>query len=299
MEDNKEEVKEVKRRGRPRKNTTEENIKKESVKEENKEKSIKENKTTKTTRKTKREIAEKELEEMMEELNDGAKKVKKVKQKTTSKIEKKPRTKKATSKIEEKPQTNKTTSKNKKETKQNNKSTEKQKKLVVKDKSEETTINEKELEEIEQEIKNQTNISEDRKKKIIKTIFQNIVIAIAIIFYFIFINLGYCNINETKYLVDLKVFSVISIGITILLFEKAYKKDSGYITIYGIEILILSILTLLTSYFYVAHNNKFPYIMNCIAILYGVYYVGKSIVIYVKMKKSALKKTSDIRKIAK
>ena len=80
---------------------------------------------------------------------------------------------------------------------------------------------EKELEEIEQEIKNQTNISEDRKKKIIKTIFQNIVIAIAIIFYFIFINLGYCNINETKYLVDLKVFSVISIGITILLFEKA------------------------------------------------------------------------------
>ena len=39
--------------------------------------------------------------------------------------------------------------------------------------------------------------------------------------------------------------------------------------------------------------------MNCIAILYGVYYVGKSIIIYVKMKKSALKKTSDIRKIAK
>ena len=174
MEDSKEELKQVKRRGRPKKQPVEEVVE-EKTQVQDKSKKTKEVKTKKTTTKTKE---------------------------TT------------------------------KESKENEKKEENR--LTIKKEPKEVVINQEELKEIEQEIKKQTNISEDRKKKITKKLFENIVLAITIIIYFIFINLGYYNINETKYLVDLKVFSIITIGITIVLFEKAYKKDSGYITIYGI-----------------------------------------------------------------
>ena len=84
---------------------------------------------------------------------------------------------------------------------------------------------------------------------------------------------------------------------TIVIFEIAYKKDSGELAIYGIESLILSICTLLTIFIRMNYNNKFSYIINTIAMLFAIYYVGKSIIIYVKMRKKALKRASDIDKI--
>ena len=124
-------------------------------------------------------------------------------------------------------------------------------------------------------------------------------IAIVVIIYFIFVNLGYYNIEPLKYLKDLQVFSIVTIGITIIIFERAYKKDSGELTIYGIESLIVSICTLMTIYIGMHYKDKFTYIINAIAMLFGVYYVAKSIVIYVKMKRKALKQTSDIHKIGR
>ena len=161
------------------------------------------------------------------------------------------------------------------------------------------SIDDEKLEKIQKEINKQTKLSKDEKKKINKKIFQNIVMAIGIVVYFIFINLGFNNIEESTYLTDLKVFGAVAIGITIILFEKAYKKDSGELTIYGIEMLIIAICTLLTNYIYKFHYSKYMYIITSIAMLFAVYYVGKSIVIYVKMKNKALKKASDIHKIVR
>ncbi len=172
----------------------------------------------------------------------------------------------------------------------------KEKELVVK---KDISIDDEKLEKIQKEINKQTKLSKDEKKKINKKIFQNIVMAIGIVVYFIFINLGFNNIEESTYLTDLKVFGAVAIGITIILFEKAYKKDSGELTIYGIEMLIIAICTLLTNYIYKFHYSKYIYIITSIAMLFAVYYVGKSIVIYVKMKNKALKKASDIHKIVR
>ena len=133
--------------------------------------------------------------------------------------------------------------------------------------------------------------------KINKRIFQNIIIAVVIVLYFIFINLGFYNIEPIKFLKDIQVFSIITIGITIIIFEKAYKKDSGELAIYGIEALVLSICTLLTIFIEINYRNKFSYIINTIAMLFAIYYVGKSIIIYIKLRKKALKRVSDIDKI--
>ena len=175
---------------------------------------------------------------------------------------------------------------------------EKQQEILV-DNIKDISKNEKKLGKIEEEIKKQTTISDEKKKKINKRVFINIIIAIGIVLYFIFMNLGFKNLEPSKFLKYIQTFSILTIVITILIFERAYKKDSGELTIYGIESLILSICTLLTIYIGINYNNKFPYIINTISMLFSIYYVGKTIVIYRKMKKKALKRASDIEKIGR
>lgn len=174
-----------------------------------------------------------------------------------------------------------------------------QKELTVKKNPKDITIKEEQLEKIEEEIKKQKTIPEERKKKINKRVFQNIIIAVFIVLYFIFLNLGFAHIEAKSYIIVLQVLSMLTIAGTIIIFEIAYKKDSGELTIYGIEALALSITTLMTIYTLINFKDKYTYINNAISMLFGTYYVGKSIVVYVKMRKRALKRANDIHKIAK
>lgn len=290
------EVKETKRRGRPKKeeSTNNEELKKETKKNT---KASNEVKTKSTTTEGKGKTIEKKT---------ATKKKSTSTKKAVSKIEEETKTSKAktatktTAKKETMPKktakTAKTAKKKIEEPEVVLKEEKKEKELVVK---KDISIDDEKLEKIQKEINKQTKLSKDEKKKINKKIFQNIVMAIGIVVYFIFINLGFNNIEESTYLTDLKVFGAVAIGITIILFEKAYKKDSGELTIYGIEMLIIAICTLLTNYIYKFHYSKYMYIITSIAMLFAVYYVGKSIVIYVKMKNKALKKASDIHKIVR
>ena len=290
------EVKETKRRGRPKKeeSTNNEELKKEAKKNT---KASNEVKTKSTTTEGKGKTIEKKT---------ATKKKSTSTKKAVSKIEEETKTSKAktatktTAKKETMPKktakTAKTAKKKIEEPEVVLKEEKKEKELVVK---KDISIDDEKLEKIQKEINKQTKLSKDEKKKINKKIFQNIVMAIGIVVYFIFINLGFNNIEESIYLTDLKVFGAVAIGMTIILFEKAYKKDSGELTIYGIEMLIIAICTLLTNYIYKFHYSKYMYIITSIAMLFAVYYVGKSIVIYVKMKNKALKKASDIHKIVR
>lgn len=287
------EVKETKKRGRPKKEegTNNEKLKKETKKNT---KASNEAKTKSTTTEGKGKTIEKKT---------ATKKKSTSTKKAVSKIEEETKTSKAktatktTAKKETMPKkTAKTAKKKIEEPEVVLKEEMKEKELVVK---KDISIDDEKLEKIQKEINKQTKLSKDEKKKINKKIFQNIVMAIGIVVYFIFINLGFNNIEESTYLTDLKVFGAVTIGITIILFEKAYKKDSGELTIYGIEMLIIAICTLLTNYIYKFHYSKYMYIITSIAMLFAVYYVGKSIVIYVKMKNKALKKASDIHKIVR
>ena len=237
-------------------------------------------------------------------------KTKKVKKEST---EKKEKTVPKTKKIEKEPKIEpKKESKTKKETKkkreektekvEETKKSKKEKKedaLVVKKNSKELVIDEEKLEKIAEERKKQVSLPIEEKNKINKELFINIILAIAIVLFFFFINMGYINIKESTYTTDLQVFSIAAIAITIFIFEKAYKKDDDKIALLGIEMLALSICTLLTNYIYKYHNNVFVYIINVISMLFGIYYVGKSIIVYKKMRKEALKNLSDVRKIIK
>lgn len=170
---------------------------------------------------------------------------------------------------------------------------------VSKKQKNEIAIKTKELEKIEEEIKKQTTIPKEKMNKIYLKVFENIVFAIIVLLYFILINIGYKSIEQSVFITDLKVFSITLIIATICVFEYAYKKESGKYTIHGIELLILSIATLLSIRIYTIYNSKFVGIITTIALIFAIYYVGKSIVVYVRKKREAEKVTNDIHKISK
>lgn len=155
------------------------------------------------------------------------------------------------------------------------------------------------VEKIEKDIKEKKKMPREVQEKINKRIFTNILIACFIFIYFIFINLGFNNIEADAFLIDLKVFSMAILFTAILLFEKSYNKDDGIICIYGIETLVLAIITLISTYFFILMKDKFILLISLVSYFYGIYYVAKSIIIYKKMKNEYIKSLNDISEIVK
>lgn len=141
------------------------------------------------------------------------------------------------------------------------------------------------LEEIKQSLKNDNKLPKEEDQKINKSIFKNIIIAILIIIYFIFLNLGKVNIKAEVYQTDLKVFSICTLLIAIILIENAYKKDSGEIALYGIEMIAVSIVTLSLIYINLILSNRYVYIVNSISCIFAIYYLIKAIVLYIRKRK--------------
>ncbi len=159
-------------------------------------------------------------------------------------------------------------------------------------------VDKKVMEEIE-EVRKEQEIPLDVKRQMNDKVFKNIIIAIFIMLFLVFVNLGYMNIKAEVLVTDLKVFSVTLSVLAILIFEKAYKKDSGKLAINGIEVLMLAILTLVSIGVLNSNNNKFPFVIAIISFLFGIYYTGKSILEYLISKKKYLKQNSDIKEIIK
>lgn len=155
------------------------------------------------------------------------------------------------------------------------------------------------IEKMKKNIEESKKLPKEQLDKMNKRVFNNILIAIFVMLYFYFINLGSVNIVPQKLELDLKVFSVITILITIIIFEIAYKKDSGIIAIYGIESLLISLSTLFLAYLFTIYTKTFHLIVFEISLAFAIYYVLKSIIIYLKMKKAYNKGLSDIGDIIK
>lgn len=141
------------------------------------------------------------------------------------------------------------------------------------------------IQEIKQTMKKKQNLPKEEIEKINKHLFQNILVAICIIIYFIFLNLGQMNIEGEVYVTDLKVFSMCVLLLAIALIEKAYKKDDGEIAVYGIEMIVLSLITVALIYIKLMLSTRYAYIITSISYVFAIYYLIKSIVIYLRKRK--------------
>lgn len=168
---------------------------------------------------------------------------------------------------------------------------------VIENKQEENTAKEKSenklakkiqwisLKEIKKTMKEKQSLPKEESNKINRYLFQNIMVAIAIIVYFIFLNLGKQNIQLNVYVIDLKVFGMCILLLAIMLLEKAYKDDSGRLAVFGIEMIVLSLTTISLIYVGLMLSSRYSVILTSISYIFAIYYLIKSVVIYLKKRK--------------
>jgi len=141
------------------------------------------------------------------------------------------------------------------------------------------------IDDIKETIKTKKTIPEEEIREINKHLFRNILGAVIVITYFIFINLGFINIKTEVYITDLKVFSLCILFLAITLFEYAYKNENGIFAIHGIEMLILSIINVGLIYVNLMLSSRYTVIVAAISFIFAIYYLLKTIVIYFRSRK--------------
>ncbi len=176
--------------------------------------------------------------------------------------------------------------------KQNHLDEEEQEELQVQPKEEVIQI-----EEIKKAIEKKKVLPKEKREKIYGSLFRNIAVAGVIILYFIFLNLGKLNIKPDVYVTDLKVFSMCILGTAIAIIENAYKKDSGELALYGIETIILALSTVGLIYVELMLSSKYVFIVTAMSYLFAIYYVIKSIIIYIRQRKKYF--VDDMKEIIK
>ncbi len=158
--------------------------------------------------------------------------------------------------------------------------------------------------EIEEEYKRLKKIRKQESKNPImdrtnNKIFVNILIAIAIILYFVATYICYTKLDVAIFERVLQVATLVLLAITITLFEVAYKKDSGTLAIIGIEFLIVSCHALSIPYILQVYGWDLRWYVTISGYMFAIYFVFKSIVVYLLGRKEYVKSLSDIAEIVK
>ena len=82
-----------------------------------------------------------------------------------------------------------------------------------------------------------------------------------------------------------------------ILFEFAYGKDDDKTALYGVEMLFVAIMSLVLLYTCILHKDKFIAVANIVACIGVLYYLVKSISIYIREKLKWKKTISDVKEI--
>lgn len=137
------------------------------------------------------------------------------------------------------------------------------------------------------------------KDKLDNRIFLNCFLASWIIIYICIMDLIYIYASSEVSTIMFKVFPIISIIITIITFEYAYRKENLKIAIVGIELLVFSIIFLYMPKIYEHLDKKICLKLAFIPIFCAIYYIAKSIIIYINTEKKYQNSLSDVKEIVK
>ncbi len=150
---------------------------------------------------------------------------------------------------------------------------------------------------LEEEIEKKKKLPEVEKKKIFRKCISNMIILLVILIYLISLQIGEQNIETESYITIIKVFSIILIIGTIVMFEISYKTNKNQIILHSIEMLILSFFTLFLISGYSLYYGNFYKITITAMITSGIYYILKCILIIRNSKRKYHKSQNDIKTI--
>ena len=155
------------------------------------------------------------------------------------------------------------------------------------------------IQKFDEEYKKSRIIPKEYKKKILKRILKNSIIAIIVIAYLVALNLLSLHIETTAYILGIKVLCVVLAIVSVIYFELSYRKDNGYLFMHGVEFLVLATITLFSVYaysiFFVTYNSILLYILISVI----VYYIIKTILTLRNMKQEYYQSLNDIKEIVK
>lgn len=160
-------------------------------------------------------------------------------------------------------------------------------------------IKEENIKKLDEQIKANKIISKDYKKKMNKQTIFNFLTIFTIVLYLFCLNISSIYTDTNIFLLMLKCFSILLAIISIIYFELAYRKDNERLFLYGIEILVLGIATLLSNYIYYIYFNSFNKIITCFTLVFIIYYLVKIFIARRNMRKKYYNEQNDIKEIIK
>lgn len=152
---------------------------------------------------------------------------------------------------------------------------------------------------MEKELENKRKLTKEVKENMNKMIFINLNIAIAFMLIMIGINIAYLNVSSEKFILFIKLFSILSVFSSVLTFEIAYRKESVSKMFYGIELLVFSIIIMYIPYVYLHMPQMVKQILMLAPLYFSIYYVAKSIFINRKVTRDYINNLSDVKEIVK
>lgn len=147
--------------------------------------------------------------------------------------------------------------------------------------------------------KKEKKIPKEISQEILKKVFASLLHAIGLIVYFIVLFLAFKNIKQERLINDIEIFAGGFLVVGIIIIEKAYKEDSDYLALNGIEFLILSIHSLSIMHIITLLNLDLKTYLFISSLAFAVYYALKAIILYTKGRKEYLLSLSDINEIVK
>lgn len=154
-----------------------------------------------------------------------------------------------------------------------------------------------ETNDVVKELGTKITIPKGIREAIYDKLFKNLCIAILVLLYFIFVNLGYIKLKPSVFEEDLHVFAGILIILTIVSFELGYRRSDMEISMHGVELLFLSIVTLFMPYIYFHRGIILRFVYSFAAIYITVYYLIKCVYIYINEIRKYKNGLSDIKEI--
>lgn len=152
---------------------------------------------------------------------------------------------------------------------------------------------------MQEEIEEKRKLPKDLKLEIYKNIFFNIIVAIIIVIYLCSINILFYKLVDTDFEQKMKFFALGIIIVTVVVFEIAYRKDSGKLCIIGIELFICSVVSLYIPYIYLHTNESLRVIFMILPAVLVAYYLIKGLLIYKSRKIHYQSNLSDVKEILK
>lgn len=151
-----------------------------------------------------------------------------------------------------------------------------------------------------EEISEQRKMTGPIKEKLVKKIFSNVWLAIGMILSFGAIYLIYLWTTEEISMLLMKIFAIIFILITVIVFEVAYRKEKIELGVIGIELLVYSIVVLYIPQAYKHREELLLYQVFAPApVICSIYYVLKSLANYIRAKREYQGSLSDVKEIVR